>query len=401
MRGFAVLLALLIVLGPAGGVYGYGFGSQPSGNPIEDIINKIKEAILSAFKWLTDQLNNAFWGAVGPLLRALSKLVLGNPVPEYADWGPVKNVSWYEVRVPEMLGLYEKAKLVAYVLLPLPIVLGALSIGLESFGLIREGEGMLMVKKSLWIAVLIPLSMLLYEYSVHLLSAITYYLCPPDTLSWYLGIGFGSIGGLAIIIDPLILLFILVVAVAGAVRILAVATLAAILPILLVLSLIPKINRIAAMLIETLIALTLVQLVAGAMIAVASAIAMGIPSSGLEDAIVKVMIAIASLTIPLIAPMFVGRSGFASFAASALLGYTVYPAVRVFRGYILASAAGGGATGLGLGYGVKAGIKLGRYIYRGATALPRLPRIIRTRYESYQFERYWDKDLYNTYEKSG
>ena len=366
-------------------------------NPLEDIINKIKEAILSAFQRIADQLNNAFWAAVGPILKALAKLVLGNPVPEYADWGPVENVSWYEIRIPEMIGLYEKAKLVAYVLLPLPIVLGALSIGLESFGLIREGEGMLMVKKSLWIAILIPLSMLLYEYSVHLLSAITYYLCPPDTLSWYLGISFGSIGGLAIIIDPLILLFILVVAVAGAVRILAVATLTAILPILLVLSLIPKINRIAAMLIETLIALTLVQLVAGAMIAIASAIAMGIPGSSLEDAIVKVMIAIASLTIPLIAPMFVGRSGFASFAASALLGYTVYPAVRVFRGYILASAAGGGAMGLGLGWGVKAGIKMGRYIYRGVIALPRLPQIVKTRHENYQFERHWDRDFYDTY----
>jgi len=366
-------------------------------NPIEDIINKIKEAILSAFNWLVDQLNGAFWGAVGPLLRALSKLVLGNPVPEYADWGPVENVSWYEIRVPEMLGLYGKAKLVAYALLPLPIVLGALSIGLEGFGLIREGEGMLMVKKSLWIAILIPLSMMLYEYSVHLLSAITYYLCPPDTLSWYLGIGFGSIGVLAIIIDPLILLFILVVAIAGAVRILAVATLAAILPILLVLSLIPKINRIATMLIETLIALTLVQLVAGAMIAMAAAIATGIPGSSLEDSIVKIMIAIASLTIPLIAPMFIGRSGFASFAASALLGYTVYPAVRIFRGYILASALGGGATGLGLGWGIKAGIKMGRYIYRRATALPRLPRIVKTKYENYQFEKYWDKELYEMY----
>ena len=367
-------------------------------NPIEDIINKIKEAILSAFNWLVDQLNGAFWGAVGPLLRALSKLVLGNPVPEYADWGPVENVSWYEIRVPEMLGLYDKAKLVAYALLPLPIVLGALSIGLESFGLVMEGEGMLMVKKSLWTAILIPLSMILYGYSVHLLSAITYYLCPPDTLSWYLGISSGSMGVLAIIIDPLILLFILVVAIAGAVRILAVATLAAILPILLVLSLVPKINRIATMLIETLIALTLAQPVAGAMITMAAAIAMGIPGSSLEDSIVKIMIAIASLTIPLIAPMLIGRSGFASFAASTLLGYTVYPAVRVFRGYILASTFGSGTFGLGLNWGIKAGIKMGRYIYRGATALPRLPRIIRTKYENYQFTRNWDKLLYEEYE---
>jgi hypothetical protein len=53
------------------------------------------------------------------------------------------------------------------------------------------------------------------------------------------------------------------------------------------------------MLIEILIALILVQLVAGAMIAMASAIAIGIPNAGLEDKIVKVMIAIASLTIPL------------------------------------------------------------------------------------------------------
>ncbi len=370
-------------------------------NPIEDIINKIKEAILSAFNWLVDQLNGAFWGAVGPLLRALSKLVLGNPVPEYADWGPVENVSWYEIRVPEMLELYDKAKLVAYALLPLPIVLGALSIGLESFGLVKEGEGMLMVKKSLWTAILIPLSMILYGYSVHLLSAITYYLCPPDTLSWYLGISSGSMGVLAIIIDPLILLFILVVAIAGAVRILAVATLAAILPILLVLSLVPKINRVATMLIETLIALTLAQPVAGAMITMAAAIAMGIPGSSLEDSIVKIMIAIASLTIPLIAPMLIGRSGFASFAASTLLGYTVYPAVRVFRGYILASALGSGVPSLGMGWGIKAGIKMGRYIYRGVVALPRLPRIVKTRYENYQFERHWDKGLYEIYEKSG
>jgi len=269
------------------------------------------------------------------LLRALSKLVLGNPVPEYATWGSAGNVSWYEIRVPEMLELYGKARIVAYILLPIPIVVGALAMGLEGFGIVREGEGMLMIKKSLWVAVLIPLSMLLYEYSVHLLSAITYYLCPPDTLSWYLGLGFGSIGGLALLIDPLILMFILVVAIAGAVRILAVATLASILPILLVLSLIPKINRVAVLLIETLISLTLVQLVAGAMIALASAIAMGIPGSGLADAIVKAVIAIASLTIPLIAPMFVERlrklRGLGTARLHGLPGYEDAPRIHASR----------------------------------------------------------------------
>ncbi len=95
--------------------------------------------------------------------------------------------------------------------------------------------------------------------------------------------------------------------------------------------------------------------------------------------------------------MFIGRSGFASFAASVLLGYTVYPAVRMFRGYILASALGGGVTSIGIGWGIKAGIKMERYIYRGAVALPRLPKIIRTRYENYQFERHWDKEFYEMY----
>lgn len=157
-----------------------------------------------------------------------------------------------------------------------------------------DNVGMLMLKKSLWIAVLIPLSMILYEYSVHLLSALTHYLCPPSTLGWYLGISFGTIGFLGLTLDPLILMFILVVAIAGAIRILAIATLAAILPILLVLSLIPKIGSIVERLIEALIDLVLVQLVAGAMIATASAIAGGITGSNLEDGVVKLMIAIAT-----------------------------------------------------------------------------------------------------------
>ncbi len=397
MKSCVVLIGLILI----------GLLTAPAGasntsvvaqwNPIEDLINKLKEPILAAVNWLVDQLHNAFWSAVGPILRGISKLVLGNPVPEYGDWGP-EEVSWYEVRVPEMLELYGKAKLVAYILLPLPIVLGALSIGLEGFGLVREGEGMLMIKKSLWIAILIPLSMMLYEYSIHLLSAITHFLCSPDTLSWYLGIGFTSVGLLAVIIDPLIFLFMLVVAIAGAIRILAVATLASILPILLVLSLIPRVDNIARMLIETLISLALVQLIAGAMISMAVAIASGIPGSSLEGAIVRVMIAIASLTIPLIAPMFIGRSGFAKFAASALLGYAVFPAFHALRGYLITSAMGGGRAGT-LGWGLRVGIGAGRYIYRGVRVLPRLPRIVKTRYESLHFMKSWDRDFYKEFER--
>ena len=388
-----VVLAGLILIGLLTAPASSNTSVVAQWNPIEDLINKLKEAILAAVNWLVDQLHNAFWSAAGPILRGISKLVLGNPVPEYGDWGPEEEVSWYEIRVPEMLELYGKAKLVAYVLLPLPIIIGALSIGLESFGIVREGEGMLMIKKSLWIVILIPLSMMLYEYSVHLLSAITHYLCPPDTLSWYLGIGFTSVGLLAVIIDPLIFLFMLVVAIAGAIRILAVATLASILPILLVLSLIPRIGDVARMLIETLISLTLVQLIAGAMISMAVAIASGIPGSSLEGAIVRVMIAIASLTIPLIAPMFIGRSGFAKFAASALLGYTILPAFHAFRGYLIRGSMGISSRGT-IGWG----IRVGRYIYRGATALPRLPRIIRTKYERHWFRRHWDRMLYEEYE---
>lgn len=65
------------------------------------------------------------------------------------------------------------------------------------------------------------------------------------------------------------------------------------------------------------------------------------------------IITMASLAIPLISPMDVGRSGFAGSAALALLGYTIYPAVRMFRGYILASGVSGGVSGLGLGWGYK------------------------------------------------
>ena len=384
-------MALLIILGSAGGVYGYGFGSQPSWNPIEDIINKIKEAILSALKWVADRIHDLAMGPLAPLFQAITKLVIGNPVPEYGDWGPIDQVSWYEIRVPEMLELYDKARIAAYVLLPLPVIIGALAIGLEGFGLVKEGEGMLMIKKSLWTAVLIPISMTLYDYSAHLLSALTHYICPPDVFGYYFGLALTGVGLLAIIIDPLILLFILVIAIAGAVRVLAVATLAAIMPILLVLSLIPRVNRVAFALIETLIALMLVQLVGGAMIAMASAIVSGISNSSLEESLVRIMIAFASLSIPLIAPMFIGRGGFASFAASALLGYTVFPAFQAFRGYLIASI-GSGRLGTA-GWGIKTGIKMGRYIHRGATVLPRLPRIIRTRYENYQFKNTGIKDF--------
>lgn len=341
-------------------------------NPIDDILNKIREAIVSAINWIADQISSALWSAASPLFQALAKLVLGNPVPEYGDWGSVSEVSWYEIRVPEMMDLYGKSKIASYILLPIPIVAGAMAVGLEGFGLVREGEGMLMLKKSLWIAILIPLSMILYEYSVHLLSALTHYLCPPDTLSWYLGIGFGAIGLLGLVIDPLILMFILVVAIAGAIRILAVATLAAILPILLVLGLIPKIGGIAVRLIEALIGLVLVQPVAGAMIAMASAIAGGISGSSFVDAVVKVMIAIASLAIPLIAPMYIGRSGFAGFAASTLLGYTAYPMVAGLRAQIASSTLG--VRGHTLGWGISAGARAGRYIYHKARALPRIIR---------------------------
>ncbi len=178
-----------------------------------------------------------------------------------------------------------------------------------------------------------------------------------------------------------------------------VATLAAILPILLVPSLIPKINRIAFTLIETLIALMLVQLVGGAMIAMTSAIVSGILNSSFEESLVRIMIAFASLSIPLIAPMFIGRGGFASFAASVLLGYTVFPVFQTFRGYLIASL-GSGRLGTA-GWGVKTRIKMSRYIYRGTTTLPRLPRIIRAKYEKYQFTKHWDKELYEIYEKQG
>ncbi len=149
------------------------------------------------------------------------------------------------------------------------------------------------------------------------------------------------------------------------------------------------------MLIETLILLALVQLIAGAMISMAVARASGIPGSSLEEAIVRVIITIASLAIPFIASMFIGRSGLAEFAASALLGYAVFPAFHALRGYLMGSMGGGrGAIrwGIGLGIGTTG------YINRGVIALPKLPRIIRTRYESYQFTGQRDKGFYNDYE---
>jgi len=55
----------------------------------------------------------------------------------------------------------------------------------------------------------------------------------------------------------------------------------------------------------------------------------------------------------------------------------------------------------GFAWGVKAGVKAGRYIYRGIKALPRLHRIVRERYENQQFEKHWDKELYGIYEEGG
>ncbi len=182
MKGLAALICLMLVLASTSSVNGYGLKPQPAWNPLGDIINKIKEAILGAISWIADRIHDLAMGPLAPLFQAVTKLVIGNPVPEYGDWGPIDQVSWYEIRVPEMLDLYDKARIAAYMLLPLPIVIGALAIGLEGFGLVKEGEGMLMIKRSLWTAVLIPLSMTLYDYSAHLLSALTHYLCPPVRL---------------------------------------------------------------------------------------------------------------------------------------------------------------------------------------------------------------------------
>ena len=347
-RIFLITLLLLFVISNARGVYAEednpetnSNGNDSNGwswNPLNwfgGIVGKIAEAFAAALSWLADRLHDLAMGALRPIFEVIVKLVLANPVPEYADWGSEEEVSWYELRTPEILELYSVSKTIAYALLPVVIVIGALAVGLEGFGFVREGEGILILKRSIWIAVLIPLSMPLYEYSVHMLSAITHAICPPDKLAYYFGVSVTGVGLLAFIIDPLIFLFLLIIAIAGALRILAIATLAAILPLLIVLSLVPLVGRIARSLIEVLVSLAFTQLVTGAMISMAVSIAGSIYGSGWVEGMVKLIIAFASLAVPLIAPMLIGRSGFATFAASTLLGYTAWPMFLHMRGYVL------------------------------------------------------------------
>ncbi|NPA97889.1 MAG: hypothetical protein GXO43_00765, partial [Crenarchaeota archaeon] len=58
-----LIISLLIMAAIPVNVFALGRSSPSGWNPIQDIINKIREAILSAINWIVDQINHAFWGA--------------------------------------------------------------------------------------------------------------------------------------------------------------------------------------------------------------------------------------------------------------------------------------------------------------------------------------------------
>lgn len=359
----------------AGAVAEAGGGSNATCGPLQPVCDFFKELVDSAVSSVESFVN----GFVNGLVRragSVGRELAGGVADAYASLAfrvPVfasPNVSGvpYTVVFRAMDDIYSSAVWLAYGLLALLLVIAAVSLMLEG-GLLREGEAAAALKRSVLVAVLIPLTKYVYNYFAAGAAYAAYVVAPPSLVGAYVsraallaGAGWALIAvfslGQAL---QVLIMFTMLFLFAAAGRLLIGAALAALMPITVVLAAFPvqPVRRVGMRLLSVLTGFTFVPVVAAAILAVgANAFDILVPHGGYGPGtagwwvnfVLATVMFFTALAAPLLAMLIVSEAGIGMAFASYAMMYVVRPAVRAAseapsKAVKMASVAAGGSAG--------------------------------------------------------
>jgi len=315
---------------------------QPVCDFFKELVDSAVSSVESFINGLAERAGSVGKGLAGGVADAYASLAFRVPVFTSPNVTGVP----YTVAFGAMDKIYSSAVWLAYGLLAVLLVVSSISLMLEG-GLVREGEAAAALKRSLLVAVLIPLIKYVYNYFAAGAAYVAYVIAPPSLVGAYVpraallaGAGWALVAvfslGQAV---QVLLMFTMLFLFAAAGRLLIGAALAALTPITVVLAAFPvqPVRRVGIRLLSVLTGFTFVPVVAAAILAVgANAFDILVPHGGYGPGtagwwvnfVLATVMFFTALGAPLLAMLIVSEAGIGMAFASYAMMYVIRPAVR-------------------------------------------------------------------------
>ena len=234
-----------------------------------------------------------------------------------------------------MYSLWSVSMYIGFAILAAGLMVSALWLLGEAGGVVRAGEAALCMKRALIIAVLIPISAKLYDFSAHLIALANSYILPMKDFATYcdslagtivsLALISGLFGGWTFLLGVLLVGFVLLVL--GAMRLLLTAVLASLLPVALALSVFPLsfVRRFGETMLSMLANLSLATIVCAAVFRFGAALAHYYAGGDWVETAMRIIVFFACALAPALSLVLAPRASIGLYLTSMFLGYVARP----------------------------------------------------------------------------
>mgnify|MGYP000138418268 CR=1 FL=1 len=297
----------------------------------------------SFINWLLQQLAEGFRSAANTLINAVvtPTVKVSLALPTFTNQSSLEPYVFSSMSQP-MSVIYPILLYASYGIVLGAIVLAVIWVFAETADIVRRGEGFSTIKKSLIVLALLPFLPRIYDYAVIGLASLNMMILPKEVIASFIGtftsitlllLSVGALlAGIAVLVPAI--LFILIMLLLGAMRVLLTAALAIALPLALALSLIPvrfvrevgmhMISMLVNLMMSTVLASILLRLGAE----VGAILGPTLSSGKFVEAVMLFFMMLATLATPAIALVMAPRAGIALIATSYFLGYMARPAIQ-------------------------------------------------------------------------
>jgi len=301
----------------------------------------------SFFEWLLRQADEGVRSVANTLTNAVvtPTVKVSLALPTFTNQSSLEPYVFSSMSQP-MNAIYSILLYASYTVVLGAIILSVIWVFAETADIVKRGEGFSTIKKSLIVLALLPFLPKIYDYAVIGLASLNMMIIPREVITSFVGtfasitmllLGVGAFLAGIVVLLPAIL-FILIMLLLGAMRVLLTAALAIALPLALSLSLIPvrfvrevgmhMVSMLVNLMMSTVLAAILLRLGAE----VAAVIQPTLGSGKFVEAVMLFFMMLATLATPAIALVMAPRAGIALIATSYFLGYMARPAIQAALG---------------------------------------------------------------------